>query len=366
MGWMLPSLLLVTAFAGASDLRKKIADRYDRVELAHLPTPLEEMKTLTEKLDGPNLYVKRDDLTGLAFGGNKARKLEYIFADVLAKKADSIVTWGSIQSNWCRQTAAAARIVGIKPILVLSKRGESPVFPDGNHLLDLLMGADVRPIESGEDRQTTADRIVKEEKAKGGNPYVVSVGGSSVGGSMTEPLGAIAYAAAFEETYQQAQQSGFKIDHVVLATGSGGTQAGLVVGAKVVAPDVQIVGIAISGPSASVKASVADIANETARVLDLEASFKPDDIIVFDDYIGEGYGKMSSAHAEAIALTAREEGILLDPVYTGKAMAGTIDLIEKGYFKKGEGVVFLHTGGTPALFVYRDRLLELLDLGTEK
>jgi D-cysteine desulfhydrase family pyridoxal phosphate-dependent enzyme len=363
---MLTSLLFVTALAGAADLRKTIADRYERVELAHLPTPLEEMKTLTEKFEGPKLYIKRDDLTGLAFGGNKARKLEYIFADVLAKKSDSIVTWASVQSNWCRQTAAAARVVGIKPILVLSKRDESPVYPDGNHLLDLLMGADVRIIGPGQDRQTTADQIVKEEKAKGRNPYVVSVGGSRVGGSMTEPLGAIAYAAAFEETYRQARERGIKIDHVVLATGSGGTQAGLVVGAKVVAPNVQVVGIAISSPSASVKASVADIANDTARVLDLEASFTAEDIIVFDEYIGDGYGKMNSAHAEAIALTAQEEGILLDPVYTGKAMAGTLDLIKKGYFKKGEGVVFLHTGGTPALFVYRDRLIELLDLGSEK
>jgi D-cysteine desulfhydrase family pyridoxal phosphate-dependent enzyme len=363
---MLSLLIFVTALAGASDLGKTIADRYDRIDLAHLPTPLEKMMTLTEKFGGPDLYIKRDDQTGLAFGGNKARKLEYIFADLLAKKADSVVTWASVQSNWCRQTAAAARVVGIKPILVLFKRDDSPAFPDGNLLLDLLMNADVRIIEPGHDRQTTVDRIVKEEKAKGLNPYVVSVGGSSVGGSMTEPLGAIAYAAAFEETYRQARESGFKIDHVVLATGSGGTQAGLVVGAKAIAPDVQIVGIAISGPSASVKASVANIANETARVLDLEHSFTAEDIIVFDDYIGEGYGKMNTAHAEAIALTAREEGILLDPVYTGKAMAGTIDLIKKGYFKKGEGVVFLHTGGTPALFVYRDRLIELLNLGVQK
>jgi D-cysteine desulfhydrase family pyridoxal phosphate-dependent enzyme len=350
----------------ASDLRKTIADRYERVELAHLPTPLEEMKTLTEKFGGPSLYIKRDDQTGLAFGGNKARKLEYIFADVLAKKSDSIVTWGSIQSNWCRQTAAAARIVGIEPILVLSKRDDSSTLPDGNHLLDLLMGAKVHLIEPGQDRQTIADRIVNEEKAKGLNPYVVSVGGSRVGGSMTEPLGAVAYAAAFDEIYRQARQSGFKIDHVVLATGSGGTQAGLVVGAKAVDPNVQIVGISISGPAASVKSTVADIANETARVLALEHTFTAEDIIVFDEYLGEGYGKINTAHAEAIALTAHEEGILLDPVYTGKAMAGTLDLINKGYFKKDDGVVFLHSGGTPALFVYRDRLMELLDLVPQK
>jgi 1-aminocyclopropane-1-carboxylate deaminase/D-cysteine desulfhydrase-like pyridoxal-dependent ACC family enzyme len=173
-------------------------------------------------------------------------------------------------------------------------------------------------------------------------------------------LGGIAYAAAFAEMYEQAKEKGIEIDHVVLATGSGGTQAGLVVGAQAIAPHVKIVGISISSRKTSVQSTVADIANKTAKALELDMSFNADDVIVFDDYIGEGYGKLDASHAQAIALMARKEGILLDPVYTGKAMAGTLDLIEKDYFDKGAGVVFLHTGGTPALFVYREELMELL------
>jgi D-cysteine desulfhydrase family pyridoxal phosphate-dependent enzyme len=353
--------LLGAAKKDAPDLDRAIADKYDRVELAHLPTPLEEMKALSAELGGPRLYVKRDDQTGLAFGGNKARKLEYIFADLLEKKADSIITWAGVQSNWCRQTAAAARIYGIKPTLILFKRDDSPVVYDGNLLLDLIMDADVRIIEPGRERQAMVDRIVEEEKAKGFHPYVVPVGGSSIGGSMTEPLGAISYAAAFSEIHRQAIAKGYPFSYVVLPTGSGGTQAGLVVGAKAIDPSVQIIGISVSSDKASVKATVAKIANETAKVLGVDLDFTVDEIVVFDDYVGEGYGKLNRSHADAIALTARKEGVLLDPVYTGKAMAGTIDLIKKGYFKKDEGVVFLHSGGTPALFVYKDRLLELIE-----
>jgi 1-aminocyclopropane-1-carboxylate deaminase/D-cysteine desulfhydrase-like pyridoxal-dependent ACC family enzyme len=286
--------------------------------------------------------------------------LEYIFADLLEKKADSIITWAGVQSNWCRQTAAAARIHGIKPVLVLFKRDDSPVAYDGNLLLDLIMDADVRIIEPGHERQAVVDRIVAEEKAKGLNPYVVPVGGSSLGGSMTEPLGAVSYAAAFSEIHRQAREKSYTFDYVVLPTGSGGTQAGLVVGAKAIDPNIRIVGISVSGKKEGVQENVAKIANETAKVLGLDLNFSADEIVVFDDYVGEGYGKLNRAHADAIALTARREGILLDPVYTGKAMAGTRDLIKKGYFKKDEGVVFLHSGGTPALFVYRDRLLELI------
>jgi 1-aminocyclopropane-1-carboxylate deaminase/D-cysteine desulfhydrase-like pyridoxal-dependent ACC family enzyme len=286
-------LLLGASRADNPDLDRVIAGKYDKVELAHLPTPLEEMKALSAELGGPRLYVKRDDQTGLAFGGNKARKLEYIFADLLEKKADSIITWAGVQSNWCRQTAAAARIYGIKPVLVLFKRDDSPVAYDGNLLLDLIMDADVRIIEPGLERQAVVDRIVAEERAKGLNPYVVPVGGSSLGGSMTEPLGAVSYAAGFSETYRQARERGFKFDYVVLATGSGGTQAGLVVGAKAIDPQVQIVGISVSGKREGVQENVAKIANETAKALGLDLNFSADEIVVFDDYVGEGYGKLN-------------------------------------------------------------------------
>lgn len=354
-----PVMGFETSSDTAGDFKASLA-RFDRVDLAHLPTPLEELKTLSADLGGTRLYIKRDDQTGLAFGGNKARKLDFIMADVLAKKSDSIITWGGVQSNWCRQTSAAARKLGVKPILVLGKKDSGPVAYDGNHLLDYLMDADVRLIEPGNNRASTAERIASQERAEGRSPYVVSVGGSEIGGSMTEPLGAIAYAAAFAEMVEQAQQMEIEMDHVVLATGSGGTQAGLVVGARALAPQVKIVGISINKTKAAARSDVATIANQTAKALNLDMSFSADDIIVFYDYIGEGYGKLDASHADAIARLARKEGILLDPVYTGKAMAGTLDLIEKDYFKKGEGVVFLHTGGTPALFVYRDELMELL------
>lgn len=204
----------------AGDFKASLA-RFDRVALAHLPTPLEALETLSAELGGVRLYIKRDDQTGLAFGGNKARKLDFIMADVLRKESHSVITWGGVQSNWCRQTAAAARKLGVKPILVLGKTKPGPVAIDGNHLLDYLMEADVRLIDPGHDRASMAERVAQEEKAHGRSPYVVSVGGSKVGGSMVEPLGAIAYAAAFAELYEQTQAKGFEIDHVVLATGVG-------------------------------------------------------------------------------------------------------------------------------------------------
>jgi 1-aminocyclopropane-1-carboxylate deaminase/D-cysteine desulfhydrase-like pyridoxal-dependent ACC family enzyme len=258
---------------------------------------------------------------------------------------------------------AAARKFGVEPILVLAKTDDSPVVYDGNLLLDAIMDADLRIIEPGEEREVVAERILKEERGQGRNPYIVDVGGSRVGGSMTEPLGAVSYAAAFSEIYRQALERGYDFDYVVTPTGSGGTQAGLVVGAKAIDPEVQIVGISVSGSEKAIQENVARIANATAKVLGLNLEFSAGEIVVFDDYVGKGYGKLNQAHADAIALAARREAIMLDPVYTGKSMAGTIDLIKKGYFKKDEGVVFLHSGGTPALFVYKDQILELIGDG---
>jgi len=226
-----PTRLIPRAGLDPETLAERISDRFSRAHFAHLPTPLEEMRVLTRELNGPRLFIKRDDQTGLAFGGNKARKLEFIIADAVNKNCDVIITWAGIQSNWCRQTAAAAGMYGIQPILVLSKRDTSAVAYDGNLLLDLILGADVRILEPGDDRAQIVERITEEEKAKGHNPYVVPVGGSRVGGTMTEPLGAIGYVQAFVEIFNDAQREKTEIDYVVVATGSGGTQAGLVVGA---------------------------------------------------------------------------------------------------------------------------------------
>jgi D-cysteine desulfhydrase family pyridoxal phosphate-dependent enzyme len=358
------SFFLYGSSEAANRLDELIKRKFERVQLAHLPTPLEEMKNLSEALGGPRLYVKRDDETGLAFGGNKARKLDFIFADVLAKKSDVVLTWAGVQSNWARQTAAACTKFGIRPILLLSKNDVSPT-ENGNLLIDALLGADVRILEPGEDRGPLVDRILAEEKEKGNVVYTVPVGGSSPAYSMEEPLGAIAYAYAFQEMHQQAAEQGFAITHVVVATGSGGTQAGLMVGAKAVDPSVEIVGIAVSTEKGAVKKFVAEIANQTAKSLGLDLTFTPEETVVIDDYLGEGYGHLSEPIVEALTLVSRHEGILIDPVYTGKAMAGLVDKIRKGHFEKNDGVVFLHTGGTPALFAYEGQLLEHLDQKNE-
>lgn len=332
---------------------------FEPTALAHLPTPFEELGTLAAALDGPRLFVKRDDQTGLAFGGNKARKLDFILGDAAAKRADSVLTWAGVQSNWARMTAAGARRLGMDPILVLQRREDQAVAPaDGNLLLDRLLGADVRLLAPDEDREAAVAAIAAAEREAGRNPYVVSVGGSLTGGSMELPLGALAYAAGFRELLSQARERGVTITHVLHASGSGSTQAGLVVGAKLLAPAVRIVGVSSGGSKAAGERSVLAIARETVEALNLPITVEPADVLVLDDYVGEGYGILNPATVEAISLTARTEGILLDPVYTGKAMAGLLDLIRTAHFTADDVVVFLHTGGTPALFPYREALLQ--------
>jgi D-cysteine desulfhydrase family pyridoxal phosphate-dependent enzyme len=333
------------------------------VSLAHLPTPLEEMEALTEDLGGPTIWMKRDDQTGLATGGNKARKLEYIFFDARAKGADVVITWGGLQSNWCRQTAAAAAMLGMRAVLLLSKRGDSPVVQDGNHLLDEILGAEIHVLEPGSNPAVVAEEIASRERAVGNTPYVVSVGGSRTGGSMDKPLGAMGYITAFLETHQQAMEMGVEPDYLVIATGSGGTQAGLVVGAAAIGAKTKIVGISVSGSAESIRSNVAHIATQTSDALGVGLSFQPEDIIVFDDYVGEGYGMLTPGTVDAIREVARREGILLDPVYTGKAMSGLVDLARSGYFGRDDTVVFIHTGGTPGIFHYGAELLEWMKKG---
>jgi D-cysteine desulfhydrase family pyridoxal phosphate-dependent enzyme len=346
-----------------AELNRKI-NAFSRVHLAQLPTPLEKLNALSKKVDGPNIMMKRDDQTGLAFGGNKARKLEFIMADAIKKKCDVIITTGGVQSNWCRSTAAAAKALGIQPILVLFKTPEVPKGIDGNLLLDYIFDADVRMIELPEegdvDRQMIIEGIAKEQEKQGHKPYIVPVGGSTPEGSMDKPLGALSYTKAFLEIYQDVKRKKIRADYIVFATGSGGTQAGLVVGAKVLGSPIKVLGISLSREAVAVQENVARIATDTARMLGLDLTFSPEEILVSDDYVMEGYGILTQEIADAMKIVARTEGILLDPVYTGKAMAGLIDLTKKGYFKKDEGIVFIHTGGTPALFVYRERLLELM------
>jgi len=355
------------------DALKKKIQAFPRKELIHRPTPLRRLNRLTQELGGPEIWIKRDDLTGLAFGGNKSRKLEFIIPDALSKGADTIITWASVQSNWCMQTAAAARSVGLRPILLLFKTSDHAVEYDGNLLLDYILGADVRILEAPKGKIVSEEYVLKvleevtaEVRKSGHKPYVVSVGGSMPGWSMDKPLGAIAYAEAFFEMLGQATSAGADITHVIHATGSGATQAGLIVGAKAAQSRIQIVGISVSEGNGVLVPIVQKICQDTSKALALDLPIDPSDIIVLDEYVKEGYGIIDKETAEAIRLLFTTEGIVLDPVYTGKAMAALIDLVGTGFFRKDQGILFFHTGGTPALFPYREPLVRLLGGGLSK
>ncbi len=350
-----------------SELRNRLR-AFPRLPLAHLPTPLEEMARLSNRLGSLNLYVKRDDQTGLAFGGNKARKLEFIMGDVAEKEVDTLVTWAGVQSNWCRQVAAAAARLGIRSSLVLLKKPGMPIGEDGNLLLDRILGAEIHVVEAEgeksflelENVRGYVDPVVSAEEKKGRQAYLAPVGGSLLEGDMVRPLGALGYVNGFLELFEQAGEMGFSPDSLVLATGSAGTQAGLLVGAKLLSPRTRVIGISVAAPSEVVGGYVKSIANATLVELGEPPSVGDQDVMVLDEYIGDGYGIMNQGVTDALSLAARDEGLLLDPVYTGKSMAGLLDLTGRGFFQEGEEVVFLHTGGTPALFPYRTDILDTL------
>ncbi len=345
-----------------SEIKKRIR-RFPRKNLIHLPTPFQKLENLSQSLAGPEIFIKRDDLTGLAFGGNKSRKLEFIIEDALEKKADVIVTWASVQSNWCLQTAAAARKFGIKPVLLLFKSYDLPEEYDGNLLLDFILEADIRieEAEKGrvvrmEDVEEIIDETINEIRKEGFIPYVAPIGGSLVGGSMDKPLGAISYLNAFVEMMEQCEATGIEVDYIVLASGSGGTQAGLTVGARALRDKIKVIGISVSDEKESYSQDILTIAQDTAKALDLDLKIERRDVIVFDEYIKEGYGIVDKEVSDVLRLIAIKEGLFLDPIYTGKAMVALLDLIQKRYFKKEDKIVFLHTGGTPALFPNKYRL----------
>lgn len=342
-------------------------DGLRRVNLITGPTPMVKLANLTVALGGPDIYIKRDDLTGLAFGGNKSRKLEFIIQDALDKKAEVIITWGGIQSNWCLQTAAAARKYGLKPILLLFRTAGHDRDIDGNVLLDFLLNADIRFYEAKrggvvteEEAKQAVEEVLNEAMEWGHRPYVVSVGGSKVWGDMDKPLGAAGYFEAYREMERQADAQNIEIDYIIHASGSGGTQAGLVLGAKAAGKKAQVLGMSVSEDKKSLGEIVLKIAQDAERAWSLKTKVAGGDIAVFDDYIGEGYGYMNKTVAETLRLVAQEEGLYLDPVYTGKAMAGLIDLVKKGAFKKSDNIIFWHTGGIPALFPYKRNIVDYL------
>jgi D-cysteine desulfhydrase family pyridoxal phosphate-dependent enzyme len=316
-----------------------------RLHFAHLPTPIERLPRLSEALGGPGLLIKRDDLTGLAFGGNKTRKLEFLVAEARDQGAKTLISGGALQSNHCRQTAAAAARFGFKCILVLT--GERPRQPSANLLLDELFGAEVVHVVERKDRdrilQETFDRATKDEM----KPYLVPYGGSNA-------TGALGYAFAMKELVEQNSNP----DWVVFATSSGGTHAGLLLGQRVFGYKGKPLGISVDESEEWLKQNVSQLASLASERLGKRIEFSPDEVLANANYCSEGYGVLTEAEREAIRLFATCEGILLDPVYTGRAAAGLINLIRKGFFKKDESVLFLHTGGQPALFAadYADKL----------
>lgn len=338
------------------DIKDRIRT-YPREQFIHTPTPFKELDLISKVLRGPDLFIKREDLTGLAFGGNKSRKLEFIIPDVLKKQADVIITWASVQSNWCLQTAAAARRFGISPVLILFKTYDLPNEYDGNLLLDFILDADIRIRESSQgkifhdsDIEAAVEEAVKEVKERGHVPYVAPVGGSMVSWSMEKPLGAISYVNAFVEMAEQAQALGVDFNTVIHASGSGGTQAGLLVGAKALRPETRILGISVLEEREPFRRDVLTIARDTVQALELDLELSEEDVIVYDEYIRDGYGIVNEDVAQAVRLFAINEGIFIDPVYTGKALVALKDLIDKSLIKPDDKVVFMHTGGTPALF----------------
>jgi L-cysteate sulfo-lyase len=318
-----------------------------RVSIAHLPTPLEPLSRLTAQLGGPELWIKRDDQTGLATGGNKARKLEFLVADALAQGADTLITTGAAQSNHARQTAAAAAKFGLACTLTL--RGEEPPLVQGNLLLDRLLGAEVfwagsRPL--GETMAQVADEL----QAAGHRPYVVPYGGSN-------PVGASGYAAAMEEVLAQCAERELHFDHIVLASSSGGTQAGLMVGARALAYEGRVLGISVDPEAGTLRHRLAGLATATADHLGLALTFAPEDFYVDDGYLGGGYGVVGELERTAIRTLARAEGVLLDPVYTGRAFGGLLDLVRRGEVGRHERVIFWHTGGTAGVFGYGEEVI---------
>ncbi|MFC0409657.1 D-cysteate sulfo-lyase [Roseomonas elaeocarpi] len=328
--------------------------RFPRIRLGHLPTPLEPMERLSRHLagpgGGPKLWIKRDDCTGLATGGNKTRKLEYLMAEALAQGADTVITQGATQSNHARQTAAAAAKLGLLCHILLEDRTgytDAAYAQSGNVLLDKLHGATVSRRPGGADMAAEMEALAGELRAAGRKPYVIPGGGSN-------PVGALGYVNAALELVNQAAEMGLRIDHVVHATGSAGTQAGLVTGLVALNSNIPVLGIGVRAPRDKQEANVLALAERTAEHLGLPGIVRAEHVVANCDYVGQGYGIPTEGMVRAVRLLAEQEGILLDPVYSGKGMAGLIDLVGKGRFRPDENVVFLHTGGAVGLFGYPD------------
>jgi L-cysteate sulfo-lyase len=324
--------------------------KFPRVRFAHLPTPLEYMPNLSRLLNGPEIWIKRDDCTGMSTGGNKSRKLEFLMAEAREQGADLVITQGATQSNHARQTAAFAARMGMDCHIILEDRTnktDHDYVDNGNVFLDYLHGATVEHVPSNPDMNGELAKVGEKFKTQGRKPYLIPGGGSNA-------TGALGYVNCAIELVAQANDMGLRIDHLVHATGSAGTQAGLVAGLCGIRSGVPLLGIGVRAPKEKQEDNVYKLAVATCEKLGILGAVNRADVVANCDYIGNGYGFPAQDTVEAIKLLAKQEGILLDPVYSGKGMAGLIDLIKKGYFKKGENVVFLHTGGSVGLFAYLD------------
>jgi len=324
--------------------------RFPRIRYTEGYTPIEKLSRLTEHLGGPNIYIKRDDLLGLAGGGNKTRKLEFLMADAVKQGADTIVTCGAVQSNHCRLTLAAAVREGLKCQFVIEQRVPNSYDTEasGNNFLYKLLGIeDIHVVEGGSDVVGKMEEVAEELKKQGRKPYIVPGGGSN-------EIGALGYVSCAQEVLAQTHDMGLNIDHVVLTSGSAGTHAGFLTGFIGSNANIPVTGIGINKKNDIQIDRVYNLCQKTAEKLGLKNEIKREDVVVFEDYIGGGYSIRTDAMIDAIVLLARMEGLLLDPVYTGKTMAGMIDLVKKGYFKDCENVLFLHTGGAPTLYHYTD------------
>ncbi len=322
--------------------------RFARIRIAHAPTPLEPMQRLTQLLGGPNLWIKRDDCTGLATGGNKTRKLEFLMADALEHGADTVITQGATQSNHARQTAAIAARLGLQCHLILEDRTgyrHDDYRRSGNVFLDQLFGARLSDAAGGTDMDAAMARLAERLRSEGRKPYVIPGGGSNA-------IGALGYVTCALELVDQANDRELDIDTLVTATGSAGTQAGLVAGLEGARAGIPVLGIGVRAPKAPQEDKVFRLAEQTADLLGVPGAIRRDAVDANCDYVGAGYGVPTPGMIEAVTLLARSEGILLDPVYSGKGMAGLIDLIRQGRWRKGQNVVFLHTGGAVGLYGY--------------
>ncbi len=341
------------AIYSAQELKDRLS-RLPRVPLAFLPTPLESCPRLSRALGGPSIWIKRDDQTGLAFGGNKVRHLEYLMAHVQAQGADSVIVGAGTQSNWCRQTAAAARKLGLDAYLVLSKGFIGP-GKQGNLLLDQLMGVQVEIIEGdiGKDPAPIMEGMkakASELSAQGRKPYILDLFEKDA------HLAAASYVDEYLELRQQLEEGGLRADYLVLAA-AGATQSGLALGVKAAGDSTRVIGFSPARWEEDRPTDIARIANRTAELLGIDVHLNPGEITNSDEQVGESYGILTPACVDALKLVATTESIFLDPVYTRKAMAGLIDWAREGKISADATVVFLHTGGTPALFAYAQHLL---------